>query len=123
MTSFRRYFRSPMIDKDGTFLPFSRIDIGASVILALCLMVDISLLAAMTTDGWERAGVLKMIATFVIGGLTLLLGSRRLVLGCALGIVSFRLIFGSIFISHSGPMILGTLVCCLATYLLLKDLQ
>ena len=119
--SVRGYLCDPLIEKDGSVLPASRLDVGASVLLAICLMFAVVLVPGMRGAGWDRSALMKLSGTVLVGSSTLLLKNRRIISGAALGIVSFRLLIGLIFIAHTLPMLLGTMACCGATYLLLKD--
>lgn len=114
----RDYITGPSKDRDGSALPFTRLDIGLSVALGFVSLVTISYCTE-PTNGWS------LLRVVVIGGavlvVTVLTERWIVVLGGALGIVTMRLFFGVLLGVHPALFLCAALACGAATLLLLKD--
>jgi hypothetical protein len=112
------YLFGPQKDSRGRAMPFSRFDVALSVVLGLTLLVAISYNVE-PHKGWTRLRIVIVLGGFVVT--TLIAQHRRIVFGCALGIVTMRLVMGVFSSAHPLFLLIPAVVGATATWLLLKD--
>jgi hypothetical protein len=106
----------PIVDRDGTELPVSRLDIVLCVVLAVALMV---IVAQWFEPKSQRVSTRSMVAGVIAIGVPLLVRERRLIIGAALAIVSVRLWLG-VLVVRAGSLLALAIVCSLVGGILLK---
>lgn len=117
MSAFE-YFFGPRKDSSGKVFEFSRFDVALSIVLGLTLLAAISY-SAEPHNAWTKLRVMVVLGVFVVT--TLIAQHRRIVFGCALGIVTMRVAIGVFSSAHTLFFLIGAMVCATATWLLLKD--
>jgi hypothetical protein len=115
--SVYRYFFRP-VEERGRILPFTRFDILVSALLAVALMAAISY-SAEPVHGWtiQRAGIVMIVVVTTI----VIAQHRRIVLGCAVGIITWRFIVGLLLGTHPLFMLLGAVLCGTIAWGLLRN--
>jgi hypothetical protein len=107
-------------DKWNRSLPFTRWDIVLSVVLGITLMAAIAY-SAEAHGGWslKRGVVVGGVAIFAVW----VSQNRRVVLGCAFGLISFRMVLGLLPGMHPFIIAASIVISAGAAYLLLQDLH
>ena len=116
MSRISHFVFARMQGKRGETLPFSRWDILLSVILGVAFMAALAY-GAETDGGWTLKRIVLLVGTTTFVLCTA--QNRRVVLGCAFGLVAFRMGIGILGGSHLEVFIAGTAAAgCGAWFLL-----
>jgi hypothetical protein len=85
LVKVRSYVTDPIIDRDGTELPVSRLDIVLGAVFAVALMV---IVAQWFEPNPQRLSTRSIIAGVIAIGVPIVVRERRLVTGAAMAILS-----------------------------------
>jgi hypothetical protein len=126
MRNSNSYLFGLIIEKNDRTLPFSRMDTVWAAVLALALMVSTSFAPEFFTH--KPLGHLQRrnltISIVVALAILILNSSRKIVLGCALGIMTLRLALVVLIMDGHRLALAGILVACvIGAYLCLHDIE
>jgi hypothetical protein len=116
LVKVRSYVTDPIIDRDGTELPVSRLDIVLCAVFAVALMV---IVAQWFEPKPQRLSTGSIIAGVIAIGVPIVVRERRLVTGAAMAILSVRLWLG-VLVVREGSLLALAIVCSLVSGILLK---
>jgi hypothetical protein len=120
MRRLQSYFFDNIDDRNGKVLPFSRFDVFLAVVLGVTMLAALAY-SDEPVHGWtaKRAVIDTAIAAVCLG----IAQHRRVVVGCAFGVVTLRFLVGIVIGPHSVPIFVATAGFGALTWVFLRDID
>jgi len=124
MSNIGDYMLGPIMEKDGKILPFSRMDVLLSIVLTVALMIIVLMVGGMFTthETIDRRGLELLVSSLVIAIAIVVWNGRRFyLLGSALAVICFRLVFGVVIMNgHRLALSVMLIACAVVTLFCFK---